>query len=81
MKFRIKHIEGIGYWPHVKMGFWNGWQKIAKYNDGFGLYEHNNTRYPNKSEEECQRIITDFVKWLPISNGKPTYKEVTVNVL
>ena len=77
MKFRIKHIKGIGYWPQVKKGC--VWSKIGDHGDqGFGLYEESDISHPYLNEDECREIITAFNEWVKLKTQKPTYIEVEI---
>jgi hypothetical protein len=56
--------------------FWSAWQKIAKHNTGFGLYDLPNKRYPN-TEQEAYDIIKAYDAWnLKESDEKIVYLNI-----
>lgn len=62
IQYRIRHVNGLCY-PQCRVKgfvFWGKWFRIARHNDGFGLYcddSHSKTR------EECLSIINDYHEW------------------
>lgn len=76
MKFRIKHIPKLGYWPQVKKSWGSGWKRISKHLTGFGLYGAGSIDYPHKDQDECIAVIIEYKKWLVLAAQNPTYMDV-----
>ena len=77
--FRVKHIEGIGYWPQVKIERLGYWKRIAKHVTGFGLYSAESIDYPAKTAKEAQGVIDDYVEWEKKKAQEPTYTEYNLS--
>ena len=73
MKFRIKHIDGIGCFSQVKRNFLCPWQKIGKHITGFGLYDKNCNEHPMETLEEATQRVRDYKKWCELEETEPTY--------
>ena len=69
MKFRIKHVEDVGYFPQVRIMFC--WYRIGIHKDGFGLYETDS--YPRHSKKEAQEVIDLYADWHKKEERKVTY--------
>ena len=69
MKFRIKHVEGVGYFPQVKTFLF--WYRIGVHDGGFGLYK--TYCCPRESEKEAQDVIDRYAKWHKKEANKVTY--------
>ena len=64
MKFRIKHIENLGYFVQVKHGVFSMWKTIGKHTVGFGLYPGNHIFYPLKTKHECLKFCNQYEQWI-----------------
>lgn len=77
MKFRIAHKDSIGYFAHVKKGWFNGWERISGFDNN--TYICDLYSYPQSNEQECIDIIEKYKKYEEyIHNkryGKTTFKE------
>ena len=74
MKFRIKYIEGLGYWAQVKIKL--SWYRIGLHISGFGLYSENDNDYPLKTRDEAIEQCEKFVKWYNLKEAKPSYEYI-----
>tara|TARA_R110000824_G_scaffold12226_7_gene53671 strand:- start:70385 stop:70636 length:252 start_codon:yes stop_codon:yes gene_type:complete len=75
MKYRVKHIGGIGYFSQVKINCFNGWKTVAKHMHGFGEYPNNHIDHPLDSNEKALLLAKAHLEYWKNKNGKITYKD------
>ena len=63
MKFRVKYINGIGFWAQVKPTFFSPWYRIGEHVTGFGLYPEKSLDYPVSSAQKAMRLIEAYIQW------------------
>jgi len=73
MKFRIKHVENIGYFGQVKVGFFSGWQTIGKHPSGYGLYPNDHAEYPLGTQHEAIERCKLYEQWTYYNAQEPAY--------
>lgn len=73
MKFRIKHIENIGYFGQVKPNIFSGWKTIGKHPCGYGLYPNRHAEYPLNTQYEALERCKLYEQWAYHNAQKPTY--------
>ena len=49
-KYRIKHVDMVGYFAQVKHGVFSGWRTIGKHTNGFGDYEEYHLDFPLQTQ-------------------------------
>lgn len=76
LKFRIKHIEGLGYYAQVKDCFLVPWGTIGVHIYGFGVYPSSHIDYPMDTIEEAMERCNQYRKLSKMFNGKVTYFHV-----
>lgn len=80
MEFRIKFIEGLGYFPQVKHGFLRPWKKIGAHPSGaYGLYEEKNIEYPHNTDREAIKTCRDYAQRLFLIKRTPYYTSVGID--
>jgi hypothetical protein len=74
MKYRIKHIEGVGFFAQVRLGrgIFSEWVTITP--RSLKLYSEDYEEYPEASEAEAEAIITKYID-VRISK-KITYRDI-----
>lgn len=60
MKFRIKHLDGVGYFPQVKMSWRNSWCVINEHIAGFELLDKDDRKFPIKNLDEANEVIRNY---------------------
>lgn len=71
MEFRIKHLEGIGYFAQVSLI--RIWHTIGKHTNGFGLYPEDYIDYPLESEKLAIERCENYKTWKLARESKPKY--------
>jgi len=61
MKFRIKHVEGIGYFAQRRRFF--VWHTIGRHPDGYGLYSQTDLDYPLGTYDEAVNRCRNYEQW------------------
>jgi len=74
MKFRVKHVEGLGYFAQVKHFLF--WYKICSFISGFGLAHQNDPEHPCKTYKDALDRASQYKYWVECKNGKATYTEI-----
>lgn len=75
MKFRVKHIPGVGYFPQVRT-ITGAWRRIGVHTFGYGLYEDDS--HPYGTEERATEVCKDYKVFREKYKVTPTYKEVSI---
>ena len=62
MKFRIKKVEGLGFFAQVQTGdfFFKNWYTIGAHSISFGLYAEDHIDYPVSSMKEAKVLISKY---------------------
>ena len=79
MKFRIKHIEGLGYFAQAKtwipgMRMIATWKTIGKHPTGFGEYPESSTEYPIETFDAAAHRCAQYKKWISTKTQRPKYQ-------
>ena len=52
-KYRIKHIDMIGYFAQVKPNIFSGWKTIGSHSNSVGEYPNNHIDYPLSQQSDA----------------------------
>lgn len=76
MKFRINHIEGVGYYLLVTKFWWLTWKKVGKHTTGFGLYPENDINHPMNNIAEAKDRCRKYKVWLITLEKRANFYEI-----
>lgn len=62
MQLRIKYVEGKGYYPQVKLAWWEPWKIII---EDIGRYYIQRTGgWPVKDRQRARNICMEYYRWV-----------------
>lgn len=77
MKYRIKHVEMIGYFAQVKRSFFAGWKTIGRHsNNRFGEYPKNHIEYPIGERHNAVLMCKQHADLSNVKKGLTTYTDI-----
>ena len=76
MKLRIKHIDGVGFFPQAKHGLFGAWKRIGKHTDGYGLYPSEWMDHPMATQFEAMERAKMYEQWFVNGGNRVTYIDV-----
>lgn len=77
MKYRIKHIDMIGYFAQVKKyGWFGGWNTIGKHSIGVGEYEEEHLDHPLQTQGEAVNLAHRHADLVGAKKGFVTYTDI-----
>lgn len=74
MRYRIKHVEMIGYFAQVKFGIIGGWHTIGRHNNGFGEYPENHLDYPLLTQGDAILLAHKHAEYNNAKKGFTTHR-------
>ena len=78
MRYRIKHVEGVGYFAQVKRNWFSGWRTIGAHNNNqTGEYPEGNSAYPLDSQHDAVLLATQHADFNKAKKGHTTYQYIT----
>jgi hypothetical protein len=78
VKYRIKHVDMIGYFAQVKKGIFTEWKTIGKHPNGFGEYNENHLDYPLQDQADAVRLAHSYAEYMGLRKGFTTYRDLLV---
>lgn len=73
LRYRIKHIDNIGYFAQVRHNFLSGWKTIGKHLSGFGLYPDNHVEYPVDTQHDALERCRLYEQYVNHRDKPATY--------
>ena len=78
MKYRIKHIDMIGYFAQVKPSVFSTWKTIGKHTNGFGEYESDHLDYPLLCQSDAVLLAHKHADYNKNRKGFTSYREFMI---
>ena len=77
MKYRIKHVEMIGYFAQVKRNWFSGWKTIgAHLNNQTGEYPEDDLDHPLHGQHDAVLLAHKHADFNKAKKGFATYQEI-----
>lgn len=76
MKFRIKHICGVGFFAQVKPSLFSKWKRLAIQSNGYSLSDNLQDGYPMPSIEEARVLIEKYKEWKHDKETRVSYYDL-----
>ena len=77
MKYRIKHVERIGYFAQAKHGLFSGWKTIGKHLGGVGEYDEDHLDHPLSQQYLAVDLAHKHADYFEAKKGFTTYRDMT----
>lgn len=76
VKYRIKHVDMVGYFAQVKRGFSQGWKTLGRHTTGVGEYPEDNLDHPLSLQGDAVLLAHKHADWINAKKGFTTYTEI-----
>ena len=75
MKYRIKHVDMIGYFAQVKRNMFSGWKTIGNHGvNQVGEYPEDHLNYPMTAQHEAVLLAHKHADFNKVKNGFTLYR-------
>lgn len=77
MKYRIKHVDMVGYFAQVRHNLLSGWKTIGEHNNNqTGEYPEDHLNYPLRAQHEAVLLAHKHADFNKAKKGFTHYRDM-----